>query len=85
MWALPLLRPNSTKAPVFTNLSTAVERSETVPSHERRLNDPEGAITAARTLLETVCKHMRDDAGSEASPYSRDVDRLNATRVLVPD
>jgi hypothetical protein len=29
----------------------------------RRTNDPEGAITAARTLLESVCKHILDDAG----------------------
>jgi len=28
---------------------------------ERRANDPEGAITLARTLLETVCKHILDD------------------------
>jgi len=27
---------------------------------ERRTSDPEGAITAARTLLETVCKHILD-------------------------
>jgi len=27
---------------------------------DRRVNDPEGAITAARTLLETVCKHILD-------------------------
>ena len=27
---------------------------------ERRSNDPEGAITAARTLLESVCKHILD-------------------------
>lgn len=31
---------------------------------ERRSNDPEGAITAARTLLETVCKHILDTAGA---------------------
>lgn len=30
---------------------------------ERRTNDPEGAITAARTLLETVCKHIIDEVG----------------------
>ncbi len=30
---------------------------------ERRHQDPEGAITAARTLLETVCKHILDQAG----------------------
>ena len=29
----------------------------------RRINDPEGAITAARSLLETVCKHVLDDSG----------------------
>lgn len=31
---------------------------------ERRSTDPEGAITAARTLLETVCKHILDAAGA---------------------
>lgn len=29
---------------------------------DRRDSDPEGAITAARTLLESVCKHILDDA-----------------------
>ncbi len=29
----------------------------------RRVDDPEGAITAARTLLETVCKHILDERG----------------------
>lgn len=29
---------------------------------ERRSSDPEGAITASRTLLETVCKHILDVA-----------------------
>lgn len=28
---------------------------------KRRESDPEGAITAARTLLETVCKHILDE------------------------
>lgn len=30
---------------------------------QRRGSDPEGAITAARTLVETVCKHVLDDLG----------------------
>lgn len=30
---------------------------------DRRQSDPEGAITAARTLLETVCKHILDEKG----------------------
>jgi hypothetical protein len=29
---------------------------------ERRTSDPEGAITTARTLLETICKHILDQA-----------------------
>lgn len=31
----------------------------------RRHDDPEGAITAARTLLESVCKHILDESGVE--------------------
>jgi hypothetical protein len=30
---------------------------------ERRSDDPEGAITTARSLLETTCKHILDEAG----------------------
>jgi hypothetical protein len=30
---------------------------------DRRHEDPEGAITAARTLLESVCKHILDERG----------------------
>lgn len=30
---------------------------------ERKRDDPQGAITAARTLLETVCKRILEDAG----------------------
>ena len=42
---------------------------------ERRASDPEGAITMARTLLESVCKHILEEA---ASPYddSPDMNKL---------
>ncbi len=30
---------------------------------ERRASDPEGAVTSARTLIESVCKHILDAAG----------------------
>ncbi len=30
---------------------------------ERRASDPDGAITSAKTLLETVCKHIIEEAG----------------------
>jgi uncharacterized protein YfkK (UPF0435 family) len=32
---------------------------------DRRQSDPEGAITAARTLLETICKHILDEKDIE--------------------
>jgi hypothetical protein len=32
---------------------------------DRRTHDAEGAITMARTLLETTCKHIMDEAGIE--------------------
>jgi hypothetical protein len=51
---------------------------------ERRTTDPEGAITMARTLLESVCKHILDVSGStyDDSPdmnklYRQTAERLN--------
>jgi len=50
---------------------------------QRRHEDPEGAITTARTLLETVCKHILDDAeedyGADDLPklYSKVAKLLN--------
>jgi hypothetical protein len=38
---------------------------------ERRAEDPAGAITSARTLLETVCKHILDESGAT---YEDDAD-----------
>ena len=32
---------------------------------DRRTGDPDGAITAARTTLESICKLILDDAGIE--------------------
>lgn len=42
---------------------------------DRREADPEGAITAARSLIETVCKHILDDIG-ESYPAEADLPRL---------
>lgn len=58
---------------VIENVS--IINSEYVTSYwhkmmERRDVDPEGAITASRTLLECVCKHILDD---ENIPYPADV------------
>jgi hypothetical protein len=43
----------------------------------RRSDDPEGAITAARTLLESVCKHLLDDIG-QAYDDKADLPKLYA-------
>lgn len=45
---------------------------------ERRVADPEGAITAAKTLLETVCKHVIDNAGGKYGDND-DLPKLYAT------
>lgn len=42
------------------NVSSAYIHEVWKKALERRATDPEGAITAARTLLESVCKHILD-------------------------
>lgn len=55
---------------------------------DRVYDDPDGAITSARSLLETVCKHILDE---QSAPYNRTADLPDlykaATRVmaLAPD
>ena len=51
---------------------------------ERRASDPEGAITSARTLLESVCKHILDDQNERYDEkddlpklYRRTAEKLN--------
>lgn len=43
---------------------------------ERRTSDPEGAITIARTLLESVCKYILDQAGETDHESTPDLNRL---------
>ncbi|WP_313450987.1 abortive infection family protein [Pseudomonas rhodesiae] len=43
---------------------------------ERRAVDPEGAITMARTLLESTCKHILDEAGESDHETTPDLNRL---------
>lgn len=42
---------------------------------DRRSSDPEGAITMARTLLESVCKHILEEAGAQYDD-SPDISKL---------
>ena len=41
----------------------------------RRASDPEGTITMARTLLESVCKHILNDASVQYDD-SADINKL---------
>lgn len=47
-----------------------------VKALDRRLTDPEGAITAARTLLETVCKTILDGSGKSLYGDQDDLPKL---------
>jgi len=47
---------------------------------DRRMDDPEGAITAARTLLEAVCKHILD-ACAVAYDDKADLPKLHALTI----
>lgn len=42
---------------------------------ERKISDPEGAITISRTILESVCKHILDEKGIE----------YDANKIELPD
>ena len=58
------------RAPLDDPTSTVLKQLDEAHVHEvwkkaleRRSSDPEGAITMARTLLETVCKYILDSLG----------------------
>ncbi len=45
-------------------------------SLQRKTNDPEGAITIARTILESVCKHILDDLQVSYDPKKIELPQL---------
>ena len=62
---------SESRSPNDGNVSAALQRVTSDYVHEtwtkaldRRSTDPEGAITIARTLLESVCKHILDETGT---------------------
>lgn len=62
------------RAPVDTVASDVLQRFDVDGVHTvwekaltRRHTDPDGAITTARTLLETICKRILDEAGETYS------------------
>jgi len=69
----PLLEKleNDRKTPSDTIVTLALEKFDSaniqavwIKAIERRTSDPEGAITIARTLLESVCKHILEEANA---------------------
>jgi hypothetical protein len=68
----------SGERPADTAVSTTLSNVDSVhiqeawkKALERRTVDPDGAITAARSVLETVCKHILDE---EKVSYGENVD-----------
>lgn len=77
------------KAPGDDNTSNALETFDAEGVHmvwnkalARRTSDPEGAITIARTLLETVCKRILDERAS-AYTDTEDLPKLYAMTAKV--
>lgn len=75
----------SSESPADTVTSLTVEKFDSarvtelwMKALQRRDVDPEGAITAARSLVETVCKHILDSLGEVHSP-SDDLPKLYKT------
>jgi hypothetical protein len=72
-------RPSSPVQPsdeqLLSRLSAEAVQAVWQRALERRVSDPEGAITSARALLETVCKHILDDF-SVAYDESADLPKL---------
>ena len=58
-------------AEALSVLNSATVHTAWQTALERRVSDPDGAITSARTLLETVCKHILD---AEQAKYDRAAD-----------
>jgi len=70
------------RSPAVSPISEALEAFDPETVHvawqkalDRRTADPEGAITAARTLLESVCKHVLEEIGTEY-PDEADLPKL---------
>lgn len=70
-------------APADSAISEALQNFGEPGVHEgweralsRRQQDPEGAITAARTLLESVCKHILDEKGVQYDTKNLDIHQL---------
>jgi Abortive infection C-terminus len=78
-----------TSTPADPVVSEVLSKFDVVSVHKawekamtRRREDPEGALTSARTLLETVCKHILDQAGGA---YSDDFELPKLYKLLATE
>lgn len=70
------------RSPLDAPISTILEKIDSAyiqatwqKAMERRATDAEGAITLARTLIESVCKHILDEAKAQYN-YAADLPKL---------
>jgi hypothetical protein len=79
-------------APSDQFVSLAIDKFDSANVHaawskalDRRMSDPEGAITMARTLLEAVCKHILEEANIkyDDSPDLNKLYRLTAEHLNI--
>jgi uncharacterized protein YfkK (UPF0435 family) len=54
------LSSNSSTTEALTNIDSEHIKETWNKALDRKINDPDGAITSSRTLLEAVCKHILD-------------------------
>ncbi|MBI5498481.1 MAG: abortive infection family protein [Deltaproteobacteria bacterium] len=73
--AQPGVSPSDPDA--LARLSPEAVQSAWQKALARKDNDPEGAITAARALLEAACKHILDDLGQQYDDHA-DLPKLYA-------
>lgn len=65
----PAVTDGSMKAALVAKVDWYYVQETWQKALDRRAGDPEAAVTSARTLLETVCKHILDEA---KQPYASD-------------
>ncbi|MGB8597981.1 MAG: abortive infection family protein, partial [Burkholderiales bacterium] len=83
---------NAVVAPSDKTITLAIEKFDAehvqevwLKALERRASDPEGAITLARTLLESVCKHILEETQTSyaCSPDINKLYRLTAEQLNI--
>ena len=69
----------------FSDFSVAGVQNLWNKASERIEQDPEGAITAARSLIESVCKHVLDEAGEQYGDLDNIYRQASRLLGLAPD